>query len=80
MPIHRVTCAECGLAATHISCAKRGVTSFSEFSAGARCGLGNAAIALGASPMTPVVQCPNLQEAIAQAIKESDETQAPQRS
>ncbi|MDZ4690211.1 hypothetical protein [Terricaulis sp.] len=80
MPIHRVTCSECGLSATHIQSGDRGVTSFLEFSAGARCSLGGDALARGVSPIAAVAQCPKLKDAIAQALKDFADSQVAQRS
>ncbi|MCL4713596.1 MAG: hypothetical protein KJZ75_01715 [Hyphomonadaceae bacterium] len=70
MPIHRVTCAECGLAATHVQSGDRGVTSFSEEEAGEKCSRGVAAREAGDAPLRQVARCEHLKRAIADAIDE----------
>jgi hypothetical protein len=76
MPIHRVTCAECGLSATYIQNGDRGLTSFLEESAAELCVRGQAAASEEQSVLERVVNCDHLTEAIAAAVFDPKRTAA----
>jgi len=71
MPIHRVSCVECGLAATRVRSGDRGLTSFSEEAAAALCLRGRDAVA-AQSVLESVAQCEHLAAAIAEAESKSE--------
>jgi hypothetical protein len=60
----RVTCGECGLAATHIRSGDRGVTSFDPDECVARCWAGMEAQAQGEPAMARVLACKHLTTAL----------------
>jgi len=71
MPIFRVTCACCGLAATHIASGDRGLTSFDAEECMSRCESGRAAKATGVSFMPCELDCPHLKAAVRARIEEA---------
>jgi hypothetical protein len=66
MPMFRVICGECGLAATHIRSGDRGVTSFDPDECVARCKAGIEAQAAGEPAVAHVLACKHLTIALQQ--------------